>query len=412
MHLSEPIALLLVATAAALLPGISKFVRLSAVVMEILFGVVLGKSLLKLDFTGDWLEFLARLGFLLLMFQAGMEIDFSMLRKQSKGQLFFQLAVFGATLGLSVVAAFLLGQGVFLALVLSTTSLGLVMPTLKETKMLRTPLGQSIIIAATLADFLTLFGITFYVLFHEHGVGWRFLSPLPLFAGFGILLKIGRQWAWWNPDKAARLLSSDDSQELGVRLSFALLFLFVALSEMVHIEPVLGAFLGGAMLSVIFREKDNLETKLSGIGFGFLIPIFFINVGMKFDLTNVASPSQIPLHPETAGLRRAGETSAQPALRFQPGPVQKGVQHGRPFVLAPEPDHRGGLHRTGFGVHHGEFKDAIVLLAIMTCLTGPTIFKLLCRSEDDDKPGKAGKSGKGTVKNRITAGWMRKKGRP
>ena len=409
MHLSEPIALLLVATAAALLPGISRFVRLPAVVMEILFGVALGKSFLKLDFSGDWLEFLARLGFLLLMFQAGMEIDFSMLRKQSKGQLFFQIAVFGATLGLSVVAAILLGQGVFLALVLSTTSLGLVMPTLKETKMLRTPLGQSIIIAATLADFLTLFGITFYVLFHEHGVGWQFLSPLPLFLGFGILLKIGRQWAWWNPDKAARLLASDDSQELGVRLSFALLFLFVALSEMVHIEPVLGAFLGGAMLSVIFREKDNLETKLSGIGFGFLIPIFFINVGMKFDLTNVASPSQILFTLKLLGF--AVLVKLLPSLLF----VLNRVPFKKAFNTGVLLSSRLSLIivAASIGLDLGfitvKFKDAIVLLAIMTCLTGPTAFKLLCRSEDDDKPGKTGKE---LVKNRITAGWMRKKGRP
>jgi Kef-type K+ transport system membrane component KefB len=176
--------------------------------------------------------------------------------------------------GLAVLAAKFLEQGVFIALVLSTTSLGLVLPTLMELSQTRTPQGQWILIASTLADFLTLLGITLFLLWNRHGFDWRFLSPLPLFLGFALVLRLVKLWAWWNPDKVERILASTDSQELGVRFSLALLFLFVALSELVHLEPVLGAFLGGCVLSWVFREKGRLDDKLSGIAFGFLIPMF------------------------------------------------------------------------------------------------------------------------------------------
>ena len=97
MILDQALSLLLVSLAVAVLPGLSRLLRLPAPVMEILFGVVLGKSFLQLQFSGDWLQFLGYLGFFLLMFHAGMEIDFGMLLKQSMSQLSFQLLLFIAT---------------------------------------------------------------------------------------------------------------------------------------------------------------------------------------------------------------------------------------------------------------------------------------------------------------------------
>ncbi len=407
MVLSEALSLVMVSVAVALLPGISRIVRLPAVVMEILLGVILGKSILQLEFSGDWLSFLAELGFLMLMFQAGMEIDFSMLRKQSKGQFFFHLVLFLATFGLSLLAAQLLGQGFFMALILSTTSLGLVMPTLKETGLSKSQMGQSVIIAATLADFLTLLGITFYVMWHEFGLGWRFLGPIVLLLGFGILLKIGRLWAWWHPERTLRLLAAENSQEMGVRLSLALLFLLVAVSELVHIEPVLGAFLGGTILSIIFRDKIHLETKLSGIGFGFLIPLFFIDVGMNFNLTNVVSPSQLLFTLKILAL--AILVKLLPGFLF----IFNGIAFRKAFNVGILLSSRLSLIivAASIGLEFGfitvKYKDAIVLLAVLTCLLSPTLFRIFNRLDDRSKPDSSEE--KKTPKW-ITAGWMR--GRP
>jgi Kef-type K+ transport system membrane component KefB len=376
MILDQALSLFLVSLAVAVLPGLSRLLRLPAPVMEILLGVVLGKSVLHLEFSGEWLNILAHLGFLLLMFQSGMEIDFAILRKQSWRQLSFHVVFFGLTLGLSFLSALLLNRGFFFTLILTTTSLGLVMPTLKEAGVHKLPFGQSVLIAASLADFLTLLGIAFFILWRRYGVSWWFISPLPLFVGFGIVLWIGRIWAWWNPRQVERLLGTEDSHELGVRLSLAILFLFVAVSELVGLEPVLGAFLGGCVLSFVFREKAELESKLSALGFGFLIPIFFINVGMNFDLTNILAKKQILFTLQLVAL--AFLVKVLPGLLFRLRRMSMRLSLQAGFLLSS----RLSLivAAASIGVKEGlislEMKDAVVLLALATCLLGPTLFKI------------------------------------
>lgn len=381
MAVNQALSLLLVTLAVAALPTVSRFLRLSAPVTEILFGVVLGKSFFNFQFGGDWLEFLAHLGFLLLMFHSGMEIDFTMLRKQTWRELAFHLLVFAASLVLSLIAALFLGRGVFVALVLTTTSLGLVMPILKETGISRAPFGQTLLIAASLADFLTLFGITFFILWSEYGVSWRFAMPVPLFLGFAVLLWAGRLWAWWHPQQAERLLGDRDSLELGVRLSLALLFLFVAVSELVHLEPVLGAFMGGCVLSFVFREKADLETKLSALGFGFLIPIFFINVGMQFDLKSVLGLNQILFTLKLLMLAFAVKVIPSLLFTLQRLPLRSTLQAG--FLLSSRLSLIVAAATIGLqeGLIDQEMKDSVVLLALLTCLLGPTLFRVLYRPD-------------------------------
>lgn len=395
-------ALVLVSLGAAFLPSMSRWTRMPSIVMEILFGVVIGKSFLNFQFGGDWLPFLAHLGFLLLMFHAGMEINFQMLRKLSVKMFGIQITIFAATLILSMGVAFLMGQGIYLGLVLSTTSLGLVVPTLRDTDATQSPLGQNTLIAATLADFLTLFAITFYILWHEKGFSWEFLRPLPLFIGFGVMLKLIQFLVWWYPEKAGRLLADRDSQELGVRFSLALLFLFVALSELARLEPVLGAFLGGAMLSIVFREKTQLELKLSGFGYGFLVPLFFIHVGMQFDIANLLSVQQLLFTAKLLGF--AALVKLLPSLLF----VFSGLSVFKSLTVGVLMTSRLRLIIVAatigleFGFIAEAFKDAIILLAVITCLLGPSLFKVLHRPDNQSKD-----KGPGIDKGKLNAGWMR-----
>lgn len=376
MTADQALALLIVTVAVALLPGLSRRLRMPAPVMEILFGILLARGSAHLNFSGEWLQLLAHLGFLLLMFHSGMEIDFGMLLRQSRGEILFQFLVFCGTLCLSFLFAMWLGRGLFMTLVLATTSLGLVMPALKEVGAQRTTLGQTLLLAASLADFLSLLAITFFVMWNKFGVSWRLASPLVLFAGFVLLLWLGRLWVWWNPEKAGRLLSNEDPLEMGVRLSLALLFLFVAISELVHLEPVLGAFLGGCILSFAFREKEQLESKISALGFGFLIPIFFIHVGIAFDLRSLLSWQQIGFTVQLLVL--ALLVKILPCLLFtvKGMPLKTALQAG---VLLSA---RLSLivAAATIGVEQGfiqkEVKDATVLLALLTCLLGPTLFRL------------------------------------
>jgi len=392
MITSQQTALLLVVLAILIVPGISRILRVPSMVVEIIFGVILGKSVLKLEFSGEWLPFLAHLGILLLMFRAGMEIDFTMLKRQRRKHLLFQAFLYGITLGMAFLASAILSRGFFVALLLSTTSLDLVMHTLKETGTSRSELGQNILIAATIADFLTLFGINYYVLFVSQGITWQFLLPMLLFLGFGLLLRLGRVWVWWHPAGAERILGiQKDAQEIGVRLSMALLFLFVALSELAHLEPVLGAFLGGSLLAYVFREKSILETKLSAMGFGFLIPVFFIHVGMQFDLTNILKPKMLIFSLKL--LTAALAVKIIPVLLLflrgrKPREVfQTGVLLSSRLSLA--------IAAASIGVQNGmiipEVKDAVVFMALVTCFLGPTLFKLLTPRAGNDGPNDAEK---------------------
>ena len=371
----QALTLLIVTVAVALLPGVSRRLRLPAPVMEILFGILLARGSSHFDFSGAWLQLLAHLGFLLLMFHSGMEIDFGMLLRQSRREIGLQFLVFFVTLALSFLCALWLARGVFMTLVLATTSLGLVMPALKEVGAQKTPLGQTLLFAASLADFLSLLAITFFVMWSQFGLTWRLASPLLLFVAFVLLLWLGRLWVWWNPEKAGKLLSNEDPLEMGVRLSLALLFLFVAVSELVHLEPVLGAFLGGCVLSFAFREKEQLESKISALGFGFLIPIFFIHVGIGLDLSNLLSWQQIFFSIKLFILAMLVKVLPSLLFTLKGIPLKTALQAG---VLLSA---RLSLivAAATIGVEQGfiqqEVKDAAVLLALLTCLSGTTLFK-------------------------------------
>lgn len=377
MIVNQDCALLIISLSAALLPGLSRRVGLPSPVAEILLGVLIGKSFLGLQIAGEWFPFLAELGFMVLMFQAGMEIDFKLLKGQGRRAIGFHTTLFGLTIFFAWICTVFMAESSFMVLILSTTSLGLVMPVLKESGVQSTNFGQTVLIAATFADFLTLLGITFYVLWKVNGIGLHFLTPLLLFIGFAVILWLARLWAWWNPEKAEKLLLTETLQEQGVRVSLALLFLFICLSEAVHLEPVLGAFMGGCILSFVMRKKENLESKISVIGFGFLIPMFFIHVGMGFDMNNILSFESLLFALElfiasvlvkflpclifplwgmkfSEGLKAGALLSSRLSLIIAAAAV--GLKEG--FISEPA-------------------KDTIVLLALVTCMSGPLLFRYL-----------------------------------
>ncbi len=104
-------------------------------------------------------------------------------------------------------------------------------------------------------------------------------------------LFVVRRMAWWYPEKFERLFTTHDPDELGIRASLALLLVFVGVSVLLQVEPILGAFLAGAAFAFVFRYSGDLETRLAGFAYGFFIPIFFISVGINFPLGELADAS-------------------------------------------------------------------------------------------------------------------------
>ncbi|MFQ5948541.1 MAG: cation:proton antiporter, partial [Acidimicrobiia bacterium] len=155
--------LILIAAAAFLLPLIAGRLRAPAVVLEILFGILIGPVFDVVEGT-EFLNQLAELGFFLLMFLSGFAIELGTFERFGPGPIFTGLVVFALTLATAYVAARTLGHGLFMMLLLATTSVGLVVPTLRSTRRTASRLGQTILVSAILADFLTLLGVTVFAL--------------------------------------------------------------------------------------------------------------------------------------------------------------------------------------------------------------------------------------------------------
>jgi len=286
------VTLLVIISAAFVLPLLAEKIRVPAVVLEIAFGIVIG-PVANVVQPAEYLEVLADLGFLLLMFLAGFEIDVRIFGRRGLRSLLVGLSVFALTMGLSYLVAVSLGYSLFMMFVLATTSVGLVVPTLRTTRHAGTRLGQAILVSALLADLLTLVGVTVFVLIEEHGVGINVLAMPAFFAVVTVSLLILRRLVWWRPEWFERLFESDNPEELGTRGSLTLMLVFVGASIAFGIESILGAFLAGTGFAMVFRNRGVLGQQLSGFSYGFLIPIFFINVGIHFDVEALQEPGAV-----------------------------------------------------------------------------------------------------------------------
>ena len=99
-----------------------------------------------------------------------------------------------------------------------------------------------------------------------------------------LVLRLLRRAAWWYPETFQRLFNADDPEEIGIRASLAMMLSLVGLSVLFNIEPILGAFLAGTVFALVFPNRGSLEISLKGFSYGFLIPIFFINIGLNYDI--------------------------------------------------------------------------------------------------------------------------------
>jgi Kef-type K+ transport system membrane component KefB len=291
---------ILIGLGAFTLPLVARRFGLPAVVLEILFGLALGPEALNLirstSADAEFIQLLAELGLFLLMFLAGFEVDFERLERQGAGPILTGLAIFGLILaaawfGFGMLSLDSTRQRVFLTLLTSAASLGIVIPALRSTQRTATRLGQITIVTAVLAEFLSAAAIVVFGVVIKEGAGIGLLSVPAFFGILALAFFIIRRLAWWFPERFERLFAAHDPDELGIRASLALLFVFVGISVALEIEPILGAFLAGGMFAYIFRDTGSLETRLSGFAYGFFIPVFFINVGIQFPLSELGDTS-------------------------------------------------------------------------------------------------------------------------
>jgi Kef-type K+ transport system membrane component KefB len=376
----------LIGAGAFVLPIVARRLAIPSVVLEILYGLILGPSMLNIIRTSsadaDFIALLAELGLLLLIFLAGFEIDFDRLERQGAGPLLTGVAVLLITAAAAWIGFGWLGmestdQRIFLTLLVSAASLGIVIPALRDTNRTSTRLGQLVIVAAVLAEFLSAAAIVIYGGFVENGVGVSLLGVPALFLVTVVALLLIRRLAWWHPATFERLFAERDPDEMGIRTSLALLFVFVGLSIALNVEPLLGAFLAGAMFAYLFRNNHQLETRLSGFAFGFFIPVFFINVGLLFPLDALLEPSVLARAAALIGIAVGAKLIASLVFVARGFTLRESTAAG--VVLAGQLSVIIALAE--FGVELGLIDEGLeagaILLVGITAILSPIAFRLL-----------------------------------
>jgi len=289
------LGVLIVATVAFVVPlalGLVPALRVPSVVVEIVAGIVIGPAVLGLVEVDAPLHFMSLLGLAFLLFLAGMEIDLGgllrggALRSAVLGFVFSLAIAFG--IGLALGVAGLIRSPLLVAIMLSATSLGIVVPVLADAGQSQTTLGQLVIAGSSVADFGAVILLSLFFSGDSSSVGSTLLligAFVVLVAAIGITVAEFEQVGRLN---AVLLRLQDTSAQIRVRGALLFLIGFAVLAQLLGLEIILGAFIAGTVLRLV--DKDGMMThtffrqKLEAVGFGVFIPFFFVVSGIQLDV--------------------------------------------------------------------------------------------------------------------------------
>jgi Kef-type K+ transport system membrane component KefB len=269
---------------------------LPTAVGELFCGMLIGTLLLGGVEIADNapIRILSAIGFLLLMYIAGLELDIDRMLSLKKRELwafglYAVLLVSGAC-----VAATIFNMPKFFTLIIMTTAIGLLFSVMKDVDIVKTKLGQILILIGAVGEVLTLAGITIVSVVSLPGTSdlkLRYIAGVFIFLMIVILvLKFMNLLMWWYPEMKEFIMTVGNPSEIGIRANLCNMFVFVTIASFVHIEPILGAFLGGMIFARIFPDREKVLERLSSFGYGFLIPLFFIEVGTRFKFSDFLNP--------------------------------------------------------------------------------------------------------------------------
>ena len=286
-----------VAVFAPLLTRLPAFARMPAVVLELMLGILIGPSALGWVTSQGAIGFLGEFGLIFLFFQAGFEFN---AEKIGAAPLRLGVLAWLAAFGLSglfaglLYAIGLLRAPLLIALVLPTTAFGMLLPILRESGNLDTNFGRHVLGAAVAGELGPVI-LAAIVLAHQHHHLHETILTIVFFAvAIGAILTAQRLRsahlsvliAWWMHDRSI----------LPVRIAILILLGLVSFANELGMELVLGAYTAGMVIAMLVRDTraEILENRLTSIGSGFFIPLFFITSGVEFDLPGlVTSPASL-----------------------------------------------------------------------------------------------------------------------
>ncbi|HEY9365872.1 MAG TPA: cation:proton antiporter [Agromyces sp.] len=280
-----------IAVAAPLLVrAIGKWVAIPLVVFEIVLGLILGPAMLGWIVPDDFMTLLADFGLAMLFFLAGNEIDFRAIRGRplSRAAIGWIISL-AAGIGLATLLAADLPAAAFIGIALTSTALGTIMPVLRDSGDLGTPFGIAVIALGAVGEFGPLLAISLFLSGRSPLLAAVVLLSFAVIAGIAIWLAAKGVGKRMHRVITATLHTSG---QFAVRLVIFVLLALVALSIVLDLDMLLGAFTAGVLYRLLLsgapeRDVEVVETKLEAVGFGFLVPVFFINTGVAFDLESL-----------------------------------------------------------------------------------------------------------------------------
>lgn len=316
----------LVSLLAFLAPLIVRVIRLPVpdIVVQILLGIIVGPQVLGWAHVDSPVHVLSLIGLSFLLFLAGLELDFDRLRgrtlRAAAGAFAISFALALAIGGL-LSAAGLVKSPLLIGVILSATSVGIVIPILSDAGEVETPLGRLVIAGGSLAEVIPVLLLSLLFSGQSSDLG----SQITLLAAFFVLVAAAallilgfERWRWI---RRALLALQDTTAQIRVRAAVALLMGFAALATGFGLEAILGSFLAGATISLLDRDREmthqQFRTKLQAVGFGALIPFFFVATGMSLDVrsfgTSPGTLARVPVFLAALLIARG-----LPALLYRP----------------------------------------------------------------------------------------------
>ena len=294
------------ALAAPLALGLFPRIRLPAIVLEIVLGIVIGPEALGWVSIDTPIQVMSLLGLAFLLLLAGLEVEYERFR----GRLLRLTALgYAISFGLALLIGLGLHEGglvkspLLVGIALSATSLGIVIPVLKDAGQVGTPFGQLVVAGASIAEIATIVLLSLFFSGEAGGIGAK-LVLLGLFVLFVIAVGVAVLGAERSRRISATLLRlQDTTAEIRIRGAFLLLALFVVLAERLGLEAILGAFLAGAIVKLVDRDQamthPQFRQKLEAVGYGVFVPVFFVATGVRFDLSglfaNATNLARVPI---------------------------------------------------------------------------------------------------------------------
>jgi Kef-type K+ transport system membrane component KefB len=361
--------LILIMAAAVMAPllahGVGRWVRIPVVIFEIVMGILIGPDVLDWAHGGETIDVLSDLGLSMLIFLAGYEIQFAAIRGDTLRRSVWAWVI-SLALGLGVALALTgldMSRAVIIGTALTSTALGTVLPILRDSGDLEGRFGTVMMAFGAVGEFGPIIAMAVLLSGRKPGAATVVLALFAAVTAAAVFLALRPRRSWFSQVIRSTLHTS---AQFAVRFVMLLLVAMLALSRELGLDVLLGAFAAGLLTRLVLQgsvpeSSEEILTRVEAVGFGFLVPLFFIVTGIEFDLASlldggralVLLPVFLRGRTGTADVRAGatGSVAPQPpgahGLLLHLPPARRGDHGDRPGRGRREEERGGGPGRRG-----------------------------------------------------------------